>query len=154
MLELREYRCGDEAALAAVYRDAVRRIGCDAYDARQVQAWTAYADEQRFADQLCLGLTLLAVCGVRIAGFAQLHPADHVALLYTAAAFARRGCATRLYAALEARASAAGTQRVHTEASRIARHFFLKMGFRVIETEAVEHHGVAFERYRMEKHIA
>jgi putative acetyltransferase len=154
MLQLREYRCGDEAALAALYRDAVHNICCDAYDARQVQAWAAYADEERFRHQLRLGLTLMAVCGARIAAFAQLHPADHVALLYTAAAFARHGYATRLYAALEARASAAGTQRLLTEASRIARHFFLKMGFRVIEPQVVERHGVAFERFRMEKQIA
>lgn len=99
-------------------------------------------------------MTLVALCDSRIAAFGQLHPADHIALLFTAPAFARRGCATRLYAALEARASAAGTLRVHTEASRIARHFFLKMGFRVIEAETVARNGVPLERFRMEKQIA
>jgi len=153
MLRLRDYRRGDEAPLAALYREAVLRIGSAAYDPPQLQAWAAWAGGDNFRNQLRLGVTLVAICDERVAAFGQLHPADHVALLFTAPEFARRGCATRLYAALEARASAVGTLRLHTEASRISRHFFLKMGFFVVEAESVERSGVHIERFRMEKQI-
>ncbi len=151
---LREYQHGDEEALARIYRDAVRNTGRLAYDPPQIEAWAAFADGQPFGEQLRQGLTLVALDGDRAAAFGQLHPQDHVALLYTASDHARQGFATRVYAALEAHAAAGGATSLHVDASRIARHFFLKMGFHVLEAQRITRQGTVFERFSMEKRLA
>lgn len=151
-MHLRPYHSADAEALAWVFRDAVTRTGATAYDPAQVAVWvSSAADLETFRHRLGEGLTLLALDQDRPVAFAQLHPEDHLELLYTASAAGRRGYATALYAALEAHARARGVSRLHTEASRIACPFFCKMGFAVVAVETVVRHGVAFERIRMAK---
>lgn len=151
-VSIRPYRPGDAEALAHVYRDAVTGTGATAYDPPQIQVWAAYPEDMdEFRRLLGEGLTLVAVQGPEPVAFGQLSPPGHIALLYTATHLGRQGLATAIYRQLEAAAVESGTQRLTVDASRIARHFFLKMGFRVVETEFAERNGVRFERFRMEK---
>ncbi len=62
-----------------------------------------------------------------------------------------RGVATALLAALEARAREAGLTRLTTNASRIAKPFFLRRGFTLLASQRVERRGVEIENFRMEK---
>jgi putative acetyltransferase len=151
----RGYHPLDTDAIAAVFRDAILHTGSQVYDAQQVAAWSAYPDDRdEFQQRLSQGITLVAVEHDAIAAFGQLDPPDHISLLYTSSQFARRGCATEIYQRLEAQAIAQHVTRLHTEASHIAKHFFLKMGFQIIEAERVMRRGVEFERFRMEKVIS
>lgn len=151
---LREYQPSDAETLAAIYRDAVIEIGSGAYDAKQVEVWSSYPDDiEEFRRLLSQGLTIVALHDKQLVAFGQLNPPDHIAFAYTASHFARLGYATEIYKRLEVRAIEQGVQCLHTEASRISKHFFLKMGFRLVETEIVERKGVQFERFKMEKII-
>ena len=151
---LREYLASDAEALAAIYRDAVIGIGSSAYDVQQIAVWSSYPEDiEQFRKLLSLGLTLVAVEDSRLVAFGQLNPSDHIAFLYTASDFARHGYATEIYKRLEAYAVEQGSKHLHTEASRISKHFFVKMGFRVVETELAERQGVQLERFKMEKVI-
>jgi putative acetyltransferase len=136
---LREYLTSDAEALAAIYRDAVIGIGSSVYDAQQIAVWSSYPqDIEQFRKLLSLGLTLVGVEDSRLVAFGQLNPSDHIAFLYTASDFARHGYATEIYKRLEAYSIEQSIKHLHTEASRISKHFFVKMGFRVVETELVE----------------
>lgn len=149
---IRPYRPSDMDALATVYRDAVKGIGATAYDPEQVAVWASFPDEiEGFRASFGQGLTLVAEENDHVAAFGQLHPIAHIALLYTAPAFARRHLATEIYTQLEAYARQHGVKRLHTEASRIAKHFFTHMGFSVVTPERVVRQGVEFERFIMEK---
>lgn len=149
---IRPYQTSDAEALATVYRDAVFGIGSQAYNAEQVAVWADFPSNlEEFKRTLSLELTLVAVEDQQIAAFGQLNPLDHVAFIYTATQFARRGCATEIYQQLEAHARQQTVKQLHTEASRISKFFFLKMGFVVLETEYVERQAVQFERFRMAK---
>lgn len=151
---IREYQASDAERIAAIYRDAVIGIGSIAYNLQQIAVWSSYPEDiEEFRELLGLGLTLVAVKDSRIAAFGQLNPPDHIAFIYTASDFARLGCATAIYQHLETHAISQGIERLHTEASRISKHFFLKMGFRIVETEIVERKGVHFERFKMDKII-
>lgn len=151
---IRDYRTSDAEALAELYRDSVIGIGASAYDSQQITVWSSYPENiEEFRKLLSLGLTLVAVEDSLLVAFGQLNPSDHVAFLYTATHFARRGYATEIYNRLEAYAVERCVKRLHTEASRISKHFFLKMGFHIVETELVERQGVEFERFKMEKSI-
>jgi putative acetyltransferase len=152
---LRGYRPQESAALAALYRDSARELGPAAYTPAQVAAWVAAAeDEHAFARMLAGGFTLVIELDGALAAFGQLHPADHLALLYTAPAHARRGLGQRLAAALEDQARQAGVALIHTTASRLSRPLFAGRGWSLDEVEQSLHRGVVFERYKMSKRLA
>ncbi len=151
-MTLRAFNPCDAEALAGIYRDSVRGLGPQAYTKEQVAAWAVYPDEiEEFRGRLSRGRTLVAEEEDRAIAFGQLEPDDHLAFLYCSTAYARRGVASALHAALEAHAFAQGAAEIHTEASRISRPFFEKHGYALIEVERVVRFGVEFERFRMQK---
>lgn len=151
-MTIRPFQPTDTDALADVYRDAVHGIGPRAYAPEQVAMWSAWPDNrEEFAACLALGLTLVAEVDGRVVALGQLHPVDHVVLLYCSTAYARQGIATALYARLEEHALAAGVTEITTNASRISRPLFEKQGFTVMKVETAHRSGVDFERFKMIK---
>ena len=144
----------DFDALAEIYRASVLAIGITAYTARQAAVWAAFADDSAaFTKLLGQGHALLAEIDGEPAAFCHLHPGDHISLLYTAPAHARRGLATAVYRAIEDIARAGGQQVLTTDASRLSRPFFERQGFVVRRTEETIRQGVSFERFQMEKRL-
>lgn len=89
---LRPYRPADVESLARLYRDAVLGLGRGAYEPTRLAVWASFADDLNlFRERIEQGLTLVAELGQEIAAFGQLHPVDHIALLYTHPAHARQG---------------------------------------------------------------
>ena len=80
-----------------------------------------------------------------------LEPDGHIDRLYSAPEAAGRGVASRLYDATEAAARAQGISRLFTEASELARRFFERKGFTVLERQDNILHGVPIHNYRMAK---
>ncbi|MFB2878732.1 N-acetyltransferase family protein [Floridanema aerugineum] len=153
-MSIREYQPSDAEILAAIYRDAVIGIGATAYNAKQIEVWSSYPEDlEEFRHLLGQGLTIVALDEGQLIAFGQLNPLNHVAFLYTATRVAGKGYATKIYQQLEDYAIAQNVQRLHTEASHISKHFFLKMGFWVVEMEIVERKNTQFERFKMEKII-
>jgi putative acetyltransferase len=149
---LREFSDGDVEAVTRVFRDAVLMTGAQGYSSTQVDAWARAADDQReFAARLSQGVTLVAEEGGNVVAFGQLDPIDHLAMIYCLSAQGRRGVSSTIYAELERRARVQGVKAIHTEASKISRHFFEKHGYRVVEVEQVVRFGSEFERFRMQK---
>jgi len=154
-MNVRLYVPSDAESLADLYRAAAREIASAVYSAEQIRAWTEYPDDiEEFRQRLSLGLTLVAEVEGEKASFAQLHPWDHVALLFTSPQFARRGIASALYDLLERAAVERKISKLHVEASRVARPFFERKGFRLVDAEYPIWRGVQFERFKMEKEIA
>jgi putative acetyltransferase len=148
----REIRPGDVVALVDVYRDAVRHLGPQCYGESEIAVWSRCPEDiDDFAARLRLGVTLVAEAEGRPVAFGQLSPMDYVAFLYCRGSHARRGIASRICAALEARARADGQVRLHTLASRLSRHVFGRQGFEVTQVEVVVRHGVELECFRMTK---
>lgn len=153
-MTIRPYHPEDTDTLAEVYRDAVRGIGPQAYCPEQIAMWSAWPDNrEEFVTCLALGLTLVAEPDGRVVALGQLHPVNHVVLLYCSTAHARQGIATALYARLEEHAFAAGVTEITTNASRISRPFFEKQGYVVVKVESAHRSGVEFERFKMLKTI-
>ncbi len=153
-VSVRPCTASDTAALAAVYRESVHALGPLAYNASQVKAWARFADNlSALRDQLLAGVTLVVEWRNNPIAFGQLHPTDHIALLYTSPAHTRQGHAGRICAELEKFARGAGMNFLNTNASRIARPFFERNGFTVAEVEHPIRYGVRFERFKMEKRL-
>lgn len=151
-MTIRSYHPDDTDALAEVYRDSVRGIGPQAYGPEQIAMWSAWPDNlQEFEACLALGLTLVAEVDGRVVALGQLHPVNHIVLLYCSTAHARRGIASAIYARLEEHAYAAGVTEITTNASRLSRPLFEKQGFTVVKVESAHRSGVEFERFKMVK---
>ncbi len=149
---IREYQPSDVENIIAIFRDAIINIGSTAYNAKQIEVWSSYPEDiEEFRQLLSQGITFVAVHNNQLVAFGQLNPSNHIAFLYTASNFNRLGYATKIYQQLEAQAFNQGVQRLQTDASRISKYFFLKMGFYIVETEIVERKQVLLERFKMEK---
>jgi len=151
---IRRYRPEDAEAISDLYRNSVTEIGIERYSQAEVEAWASYADEiEELRHRLAEGLTLIAECRGRMAAFGQLKPANRVEFLYTLKDFSRMGIATLLYGRLEEAAVASGSRVLHTDASRISRPLFEKMGFFLVEAVVEERKGVKLECFVMRKEL-
>ncbi|MBW4465783.1 MAG: GNAT family N-acetyltransferase [Pegethrix bostrychoides GSE-TBD4-15B] len=151
---IRDYHPADTAALVTLFRSAVLQTAASHYSPEQVVVWSSLVENlAQFQYRLSLGVTRVAVVQQQLAAFGQLYPNDHIEFLYTDSRFARQGYATLIYQQLEAEAIAQGASKLRTEASHIAQHFFLKMGFELLELEIVERAGLSFERFKMQKRL-
>jgi len=129
-VSLRPYLSSDATALANLFRASVETLAEEDYSAAQCEAWSTLADdEERFAKKLGEQLTLVALVGGEIAGFASLKGADMLDMLYVAPRFARKKVATTLVDALEKLAAARGAGKIATDASDTAKPLFAARGY-------------------------
>lgn len=154
-MTLRNYIPADAEALAEVYRNAALNLGTQGYTPEQTRVWAMHPEDlEEFRAALSEGLTICAVVDDSPVAFGQIHPADHIAYLYCHSAHARRGYATGILAKLEEQAVAGRVSALRVEASCVAKPFFEKAGYHVVEEERPTRHGVEFLRYRMAKEVA
>lgn len=137
--------------LANVFRRAIDTLAARDYDDSQRQAWQASADEDAFLQALQQGVTIVADNEGTPVAFAQLHPADHLRMLYVDPEWAELGIATLLYQYLEDEARIIGSKHLDTASSLTAERFFKGMGFTAEAEESVTRAGVTLPRLRMRK---
>lgn len=119
----------DAPHLAEIFRASVEELAREDYSEAQVEAWAALADEAGFAAKLASELTVVALVGGEIAGFASLKGADHLDMLYVHPAFARRGVGSGLCEAMEKLAGARKAATLTADASDCAEKFFAGRNF-------------------------
>ena len=144
---LRPATDADLDALRALYVDAIRTAGPEAYTPEQVATWTRGAESAaRFRTHLLGEAAIVAEDAGGLLGFAALD-GDRVCGLYVRGDAQRRGLGGRLLTAIVAEARARGVARLRAEASAFSVGLFARHGFRVTETDRVVRGGVTFDRY-------
>ena len=153
-LNIRRYRPEDAEGIARLYEMSVREIAIEKYTPEEVEVWASYADEiEEIRHRLAEGLTLVAESGNIPVAFGQLKPVDHVAFLYTIKEYSRIGIATDIYKRLEDHALVRGAEYLTTDASRISKPLFEKLGFQ-LECPVIEKRkGVELECFKMKKEL-
>jgi putative acetyltransferase len=127
---LRPFLSSDATALAALFRASVNELAADDYGDDQREAWASAADdEEAFAAKLAGALTIVALVGGEIAGFASLKDNAIFDMLYVRPDLAGQGVGASLAEAIEKLASARGTKSLTVEASDAARDFFAHRGY-------------------------
>ncbi|MCC1495426.1 GNAT family N-acetyltransferase [Alcanivorax sp. 1008] len=149
--EIRPMQPGDAAVLRKLFKQSIEQIGAKHYDAEAIAAWSASADQDDFIPGLEQGLTLVATLHGEHAGFAQLHPASHIEMLYLSPDASGLGIASLLYQYLEDEARMAGCRTLTTASSLTAQRFFESVGFQVSKEEVVKRGKTAIKRLRMQK---
>ena len=143
---LRPATDADTDALRALYVDAIRTTGPEAYTPEQVATWTRGAeDAARFRAHLLGEWAVVAEGESGPLGFAALD-GDRVSGLYVRGDAQRRGLGGRLLGAVVAEARRRGLQALRAEASVFSLGLFERWGFRVTEVERIVRGGVSFDR--------
>jgi putative acetyltransferase len=151
-MQIRPYRCADAAALARLYYETVRSVNLADYSQAEVEAWApAIPDTASWNGRLIQGRTLVAEDETGLLGFCMLEPEGCVDLLYVRKDVVRRGIGAALLERVEALARGLGLTRLWTEASRTARPFFERNGYRFLQERVVERFGVKLTNFEMEK---
>lgn len=153
-MKIRPYRQNDAPLMAVIFQRAVREIGIRDYTPEQVEAWAGPRVTTGRLDAMYSDgrdtFIMEDESGQAVA-FSDLEADGHVDMLYCDPDHAGRGIAGRLLAAIEARARAAGLERLHTEASETARPVFERAGYTAVLRRALEIDGVAIHNWKMEK---
>jgi putative acetyltransferase len=153
-VSIRTYQRDDAAGVADVFYRSVHGVATSDYSEEQVRAWVpgrwdAEREHQRSGD----GRLVLVAADERgqVIAFIDLESDGHIDRLFCAPEAAGRGIASRLYDGMEAAAREQHLGRLYTEASELARRFFARKGFIVLERQDKILRGVPIHNYRMEK---
>ena len=155
-MRTRSYRPDDLPQLTRLFRDTVHLVGAGHYATEELAAWAPEnLDLDRWEARLARNTSfILEEDDGTILGFTELSPEGVVDMLYVHKDHQGRGIASVLLAKLEAHARGAGFDRLTTEASRIAKPFFLRRGYALVSAQKVERKGLQIENFRMEKRLA
>ena len=153
-LNIRRYKPEDAEGIAGIYEKSVREIAIEKYTPEEVEVWASYADEiEEIRHRLAEGLTLVAESGDKPVAFGQLKPVDHIAFLYTIKEYSRMGIATEIFKRLEDHAVVRGAEFLTTDASRISKPLFERLGFRLECPVLEKRKGVELECFKMKKEL-
>ena len=148
------YRPGDLEGLIRLFYETVHTVNPRDYTKEQVDAWAPSpegVDREAWGQSLAAHYTLVARRGGEIVGFGDMDPTGYLDRLYVHKDFQGRGVASALAEALEGYAYGLGVEKITVHASRTARPFFEKRGYRVLFAQQVERRGVLLENFAMEK---
>ena len=148
---LRPYRPADCPALAKLFTETVHTVCAADYTPAELDAWAPPEgpDLAAWDASFQAHCSWIAEIGGKSAGFGDIDPASgYLDRLYVGRDFQRRGAASALCGVLEA---ACPVRPVTTHASRTARGFFEKRGYRLLRAQQVERRGQLLENFVMEK---
>lgn len=153
-LDIRPLAADDYRAVGRIYFCAVHEGARSAYNYAQRLAWGGEAiDLDRWKARVEASSGFVAEVDSEPVGVITIDLTGYVELVYVLPSATKRGVGTALLSSAERWAKDNGATRLTTEASLIARPFFLKNGWFVLEAEHVERKGVVLKRYKMEKDI-
>ncbi|EBA03072.1 GCN5-related N-acetyltransferase [Rhodobacterales bacterium HTCC2150] len=151
MVELRYYQEGDDVALHHIYYRAVHEGTKQHYNENERRAWaprdTPNPDwEPRLSDQI----TLVAIddAGTRL-GFMTLGYDGHLDFAYVLPDVMGKGVATMLHDGIVYVARALNMHKLDTEASHLARRFFLRQGWLEVRENRTDRYGVTLTNFWM-----
>ncbi|MBX5224224.1 MULTISPECIES: GNAT family N-acetyltransferase [unclassified Rhizobium] len=151
---IRPYAPGDVDATIEIFLRSIREVSSKDYSAAEIEAWAKVEDRSLWAKRRMSRPAWMAEIAGNPVGFSDLTSDGCVDMMFVHPGYQGVGAATRLLGRVEEEALRLGFRRIHTEASRTARSFFERKGFRVITRQIVEKRGQGLENFLMEKFYA
>jgi len=156
MIRLRPYTDADAQALHHIFRRAVHEGAAQHYTKAQRDAW-APEDHHgpNWPNRLSRQITVIAETDTTQGpqGFMTLGHDGYLDFAYVLPEQMGQGLADALHDRLLEIARNKGLTRLETEASHLARRFFVKSGWRELAAQTVERGGVQIENFRMERAV-
>ncbi|MEM8604717.1 MAG: GNAT family N-acetyltransferase [Cyanobacteria bacterium P01_H01_bin.121] len=151
-LKIRLAQVDDLPVLARLYRQTILRQAPAHYTKAQTLSWAASADDrERFQTFILAVQTFVALDDIGIVGFAGIGADGHVASTYVRHDRLHCGIGSTLLQVVLDYAKARQIRRLYSEASEFSLGLFQKFGFHHYDTERIQHNGVTFDRYLVER---
>jgi len=148
---IRNATLADLGALRKLTQETIISICSSDYDPEQIRVWsTRIANTARWTDVLRNQQVWVAIAQDQIAGYATLTSENYLDLFYVHMDFQGRGIARVLMEQVLHAAQNQSHLPVRAHVSKTALGFFLKSGFRKIETQEVVLDGIGLTNYKME----
>ncbi|RUM25560.1 GNAT family N-acetyltransferase [Rhizobium vallis] len=148
---IRPYGPGDADATIEIFLCAIRQVSSKDYLPAQIEAWAQVEDRGLWAERRISRPAWIAEIDGKPVGFSDLTSDGCLDMMFVHPEFQGLGIASRLLSRVEEEAQKLGFRRIYAEASRTARPFFERKGFRVITKQIVEKRGQSLENFLMEK---
>jgi putative acetyltransferase len=144
----------DYAAVGRIFFCAVHEGTRGAYSYEERLAWGGETiDLDRWKTRVETLNGFIAETAREPVGCMTIDPTGYVELAYVLPSATGRGVGRALLNAAERWAKDKGATRLTTEASLVARPFFLNCGWSVVDEERVVRKGVMLRRFRMQKDL-
>ncbi len=154
MIELREFRRGDEPALRRVFESAIHGTARRDYSQLEVEAWAPREHDAAAWAARMQGLRpFVALVAGTIVGYADLQAGGHIDHFYVAQAAGGQGVGGALMQRILARAQEPGLAELTSHVSVTAQQFFAHFGFEVVEYRVVDVRGVQMRNASMRKRL-
>jgi putative acetyltransferase len=154
-ITIHRVRAGEGDLLGQLFHRSVHEGTLGAYDAAQRAAWSPEPPSgPDWEARLTGAVTLVAWVGKLPVGFMTLDPeTGNIDLAFIAPEWQGQGVAAMLYGLLERCARRHGLAQLSTDASEVARPFFLRQGWQDGPRQEVTRGGVTLHNYRMAKSL-
>lgn len=152
-ITIHRVRAGEGDLLGQLFHRSVHEGTFEAYDAAQRAAWSPKPPSgSDWEARLTGAVTLVALAGKVPVGFMTLDPeTGYLDLAFVAPEWQGQGVAAMLYGLVERCARRQGLAQLTSDASEVARPFFLKQGWQDGPRQEVLRNGVTLHNYRMAK---
>ena len=150
-------RCASQSDIAEMqelFRSTILSIPSKIYNPKQKAVWSdATKNKERWVRLITKQHCLLAEENNRIVGFISLENHDYLDFLYVHKHHFRKGVAQTLYNQIELCAREFNSKSLTSDVSIVARPFFEKNGFGVIEKQANKVQDQILINYKMHKKL-
>lgn len=132
-MRIRKARLADSAEIARLHRATIRAINANDYSPAEIKEWSGRSSAKRFRSSHGKAFRYVAVEGEKIVGFADFNkenPENYWGL-YVHKDFLGRGIGSRLMKKMEEAAKKMGAKKFVLSATKTAKAFYEKQGFKV-----------------------
>lgn len=151
-IEIRQATIEDIPEITTLFRDTVRAVNSQHYSDKQIQTWSAGAnDTQKWEERINKFYFLVAETNDTIVGFAYLKNGNYFDGLFVHKDFQRHGIASKLLRIIESKAMMDGYEEIKSDVSITALPFFENHYYDVIKKQKKVLNGITFENYIVSK---
>jgi len=144
----------DIKAIQKLFSETIHTSCKKDYSKEQIEAWASSKnDDPKWLDKVLNQYFLIARNDIELLGFGSLENNDHLDLLYVHKDYQGKGIAGKLLQVLEKKAEINRAEKISTYASKTARAFFEKNGYKVIKEQKVTINETDLVNYKMVKKL-
>ncbi len=134
-MRIRKSKIEDAAEIASLHKGTIRFINKGDYSPEQISAWSKRTSAKRFRESHHLAIRYVALDGEKIIGYSDFKKDKPEKFwgLYVHKNHLGKGVGSRLLLKMEEVAKSMGADRLELEATKTAKTFYEKHGFKVIK---------------------
>lgn len=153
-IEIRQATIEDVPEITTLFRDTVREVNSKDYSDKQIQTWSAGAnDTEKWEERVNRFYFLIAETNDTIVGFAYLKNGNYFDGLFVHKDYQRQGIASKLLRIIESKVMMDGFDEIKSDVSITALPFFEDHYYDVIKKQKKVLKGMTFENYIISKQL-